>query len=264
MSFINNLFLFVFSFLVVGIYSQQSRTIFFDEVWQISTSKHSHYYECHCFVLENGAFDGAFTCFSMKTDAKVKEYNFSNNVLHGEIKEYYENGYLKLHAFYNKGLPIKNWKEWNENGKIVVDKVFDENSRITKNKKQLTEYEKMYFGIKEFETPVFTTECILMKNEKQKYLCSDTALLEYYKHPPLPPYYFNDSKFSGKTFISKLKYLLSEKGKVIDVEIIETSGDDFLDELAEIHVLNMIPFESAKEYENPIEYWIEAEIVFKF
>jgi len=264
MNLLNKSLVLLFSIITIIGFSQQKKYIYFDETWQISSSKHSQYYECECYVLENGAFDGPFFCFSIKTDVKVKSYHFSNNVLDGEVKEFYENGQMKLQASYNKGLPINEWKEWNEEGELVVNKTFDENSRIQKDKKILTDYEKVYFGNKKFESPVYSTDCILKKDEKEKYLCSDSAMLDYYKHPPLPPNYFNDVKFSGKTFVVTLKYLLSSDGKVIKVKIYETSGDTFLDELAEIHVLNMIPFESAKSYENPIDYWIDADIVFKF
>ena len=265
MNLIQNILLLIFSFISILGISQQQKHLFFDESWQISASKYSQYYDCECYTLKNGAFDGSFTCYNIKTDKKVKVYHFTNNVLDGEVTEYYDNGQMKLHAFYKNGQAIKEWKEWDEEGNLVVDKTFDEQSLITRDKKkQLSEYEKMYFGNKEFEEPVYSTKCILKKVEKERYSCSDSSLLFYYKNPPLPPSYFNDVKFSGKTFKVKLKYLLSSKGKVIEVKIIETSGDIFLDELAETHILNMIPFESAKKYENPIDYWIPADIFFKF
>lgn len=253
-------------YLTVPLYcfSQQKRKVFFDELWQVSSSKQSQYYICECAVLDNGAYDGPFTCFTIGTDAKVKVYNFSNNVLDGEIKEFYEDGSTKLHAFYNMGLPIQTWKEWDRDGNLVVDKTFDENSIILKDKKKLTDYEKMYFGEKDFEAPVFMTECILKQNEKEKYICSDEAMLAYYKHPPLPPSYLSNANFIGKTIVVQLKYELSEDGKVINTKIIESSNDAFLDELAEIHLLNMIPFEAAKRFENPINYWIDAEVIFDF
>lgn len=263
-----NLFIKVFTFFLlitpVHIFAQQKRSVFFDEAWQVCASKNSQHFVCECSVLENGDYDGPFTCFTIDSEVKVKAYNFSNNILDGEIKEFYEDGSLKLHAFYNKGLPIKEWREWGLDGNLVVDKAFDENSVITKDKKKISDYEKMYFGEKEFEAPVYLTECILKKNEKEKYRCSDAALLAYYSHPPMPPSYLEDLNFKEKSIMVSLKYQLSENGKVIDAKIIETSGDAFLDELAQIHVLNMIPFESAKQFENPIKYWIDAEIIFHF
>ncbi len=264
-TFLKPISLFLLLTVSASIFAQQKKYIYFDELWELSSSKYNQYYFCECYVLENGAYDGPFNCYNIVSEAKVKTYHFSNNVLDGEVLEYYENGNVKLHAFYNKGIPTKTWKEWNASGELVVDKVFDENDVIIKDKKKkLSDYEKMYFGEKPFEAPVYTTDCILKKNETEKYKCSDLAMFAYYKHPPLPPSYFNKPSFSGKTFVVKLKYQLSEKGKVIDTKIIETSGDAFLDELAAIHVLNMIPFESAKEYENPIKYWIDADIYFKF
>lgn len=260
----NQLFTFLLLLLPFLSYSQQNMKVFFDESWQISSSKFSRYYVCECFVLESGAYEGPFTCYTIDSEVLVKSYNFSDNILDGEMKEFYENGAKKLHAYYNRGLPVNEWKEWDIDGNLVVDKTFDENSVILKDKRKMTDYEKMYFGEKEFEAPVYLTECILKKNEKEKYRCSDAAMLEYYKHPPLPPNYFDDARYSNQSIVVFLKYQLSEKGKVTDTKIIETSGDAFLDELAQIHVLNMLPFEAAKQYENPIKHWIEAEIIFNF
>ena len=48
------------------------------------------------------------------------------------------------------------------------------------------------------------------------------------------------------------------------LKILKSTGDAFLDILAEAHVLNMIPFESAKQYGNPIKYWQDAQLVFQF
>lgn len=247
-------------------FSQQKKYKNFDVNWEQSTSKHNIAYQCECYVLETGALDGPFKCYIAETDTLIKSYNFVNNILNGEILEYYRNGNLKLEAFYDKGIPIKTWKEWNETGELVVDKMFSDEGKYlgNKNEKQPSEYEKMYFGSKKFEAPIFTTTCIVKNLETLQYSCSDTAMLAYYNTPPLPPNYFNNIKFSGKQFQVKLKYQLSELGKVDTVIIIETSGDAFLDDLAETHILNMMPFEAAKEYGNPIKYWIEAILNFKF
>lgn len=238
----------------------------FDKNWQLSSSKFLQYYQCETYMLENGALEGPFTCYIKGTDTLVKTYFFSNNILDGEVYEYHDNGKRKLIAKYDKGRPVESWKEWNLAGELVVDKTFDENAKITKdkNKKILSEYEKLYFGSKAFEAPIYTSECILKRVENLKYECSEEALNKYYKTPPLPPSYFNDERFSGKEFKVNLKYQLSEKGKVDSVIILKTSGDTFLDDLAETHILNMMPFEAAKEYENPIKYWIEAVLYFRF
>lgn len=257
---ITKLFLYLIMFgLPFIVFSQQKTHVFFDESWQVSTTKYNQYYVCECFVLENGAYDGPFICYDNVSETKLKEYNFSNNVLDGEVFEYFIDGKLKLHAYYDNGVPVKEWKEWNSDGDLVVDKIFDKDDRILTNKKKFTDYEKKYFDIKEFEAPVYSTKCIFKKVDKEKYKCSNEALLEYYKHPPLPPFY----KRPG-TFIVKLKYLISEKGKVSETELLESSGDEFLDDLAETHVLNMIPFESAKKNGNPIDFWIVADIIFEF
>ena len=49
-----------------------------------------------------------------------------------------------------------------------------------------------------------------------------------------------------------------------EVKIIKSTGDEFLDELVEAHVGNMIPFESAKEYGVPINFWKDGQIIFNF
>lgn len=246
-------------------FAQQVGYLSFNENWERTVSKFNIKYECECYTLESGAFEGPLKCYLVGTENLIRHYNFVNNVLHGEILEYFSNGNLKLEAFYDRGIPIKTWREWNANGDLITDKVFSDQGKILgDNKKQYTEYEKIYFGTKPFEPPVFTTECIMKDIESSKYKCSDSAMLKYYNKPPLPPYYFYDEKFSGKDFNVRLKYLLSEKGKVDSVYITETSGDAFLDELAEVHILNMTPFEAAKEYENPIKFWIEAILNFSF
>jgi hypothetical protein len=216
-------------------YSQQKKIMFFDQNWQSSISQYHQYYQCECFVLASGAFDGPFSCYKNGTDTLVKLYHFQNNTLHGEIFEYFDNGNQKLVALYDNGKPINEWKEWNEKGELIVNKNFDEQGKLIKDNfsKDPSDYEKMYFGNKPFEEPVFCTKCILLRNETEKYKCSQTELLNYYKTPPLPPSYFLDIKFAGKQFVVKLKYQLSEKGKVLEVKIVETSGDAFLDELAE-------------------------------
>lgn len=250
----------------VFLLGQQKKYLNFDENWQLSNSQYTQYYQCETYVLENGALDGPFTCYKIYSDTLVKKYHFKDNILDGNVYEYFDNGALKLEAEYRKGQAINSWKEWNEEGELVVDKTFDEEGYLTgdTNKKKLSEYEKMYFGTKPFEEPIYTSECILKGTEYLKYECSQDALNRFYNVPPLPPSYFNDVKFSGKEFQVKLRYLLSEKGKVDSVYILETSGDAFLDDLAETHVLNMMPFEAAKEYENPIKYWMEAILYFRF
>ncbi len=257
---------FVLFLLPIMSFAQQKKYMNFDENWQLSSSKYTQFYQCESYVLENGAMDGPFTCFKYGTDTLVKKYQFTNNVLDGEIFEYHNDGSLKLSAFYKTGVPIKEWKEWDLEGNLVVDKSFDEDGILTKDKnaKKMTEYEKLYFGSKKFEAPIYTTACILKKFDEQKYQCSQEALEAFYKVPPLPPSYFTNVKFANKIFYVKLKYKISEKGKIDDVKIIETSGDAFIDELAEVHMFNIMPFESAKEYGNPIKYWKEAVLEFNF
>lgn len=260
---------FILFFLVcieVSSFAQQKKQLSFDADWKITNIKSLIVYSCETYVLKNGALDGPFTCYKKDSDVIVKKYLFSNNILHGEVFEYFDNGTLKLSAQYDKGTPVRNWQEWNLAGELVVDKTFDGKGKFTleENKKELSEYEKLYFGTKAFEEPVYNTDCILIKIDDLKKKCSDTALFDYYNTPPIPPSYRSDAAFSGKTVQVKLEYLLSEKGRVDSVYILESSGDLFLDDLAETHILNMMPFEAAKEYENPIKYWIEAVLFFSF
>lgn len=255
--------LILFLFLHTILFAQQKTTLFFDANWNAPKSAATRAFYCECFMFENKTLHGPFICYNQKTGDLVKRYYFEENRLHGDIEEYHNDGSLKLKATYNKGLPVGEWKEWDEEGELVIHKTFDDNSRIKKD----------YFTEKEFdykiamgesyhkeEPPIYGSKCLLKKLDKERYKCSDIAMADYYQNPPIPPSYKN----SGAIFITKLKYLLSDKGIVEEVEILESCGDTYLDELASIHVLNMIPFESAKEYGMPINYWIPAEIIFNF
>jgi hypothetical protein len=253
------LFVFIQSFL----FAQQKTTLFFDANWNAPKSAASRVFYCECFMFENKVLHGPFTCYNQETGDLVKRYHFEENRLHGDIEEFYPDGSVKLKATYNKGLPIDEWMEWTEDGTLVTHKTFDENSRIKKDYFTEKEFDyKIAMGksFKKEELPIYGSECLLKKLEKERYNCSDEAMFEYYHNPPKPPSYID----RGGQFVTKLKYLLTDKGRVDEVEIIESSGDTYLDELASIHVLNMIPFESAKEYGMPINYWIKAEIVFNF
>lgn len=252
-----------FIILPVFLYSQKKTTLFFDINWNAPSSASMRAYYCECYMIENKILHGFFICYNHKTDQLVKKYNFEENRLHGNVEEYHQNGNLKLKATYNKGLPIGEWKEWSEDGTLLKHKTFDEESRIKKDyftEKEFDSKIAMGESLKKEEPPVYYSKCILKKIDDEKYKCSNNAMLEYYRNPPKPPSYLNRNEI----FITKLKYLLSDKGIVEDVEIIESSGDAYLDELASIHVLNMIPFESAKQYGMPINYWIEADIIFNF
>lgn len=252
-------FLFAISLLT----AQQKKTLFFDQNWLPAKTASQQFYFCECYTIENDWLHGPFNCYILKTEELVKKYNFEYNKLDGEVFEYFANGELKLQAEYSKGLPIGDWKEWNQNGELIVHRTFDDANRLLKDYFAEGEYDyRMAMGMnqKKEEAPIYTTECMLKKQEKEKYRCSDAAMLLYYSNPPLPP----DYATKGTTFRTKLKYELNYEAIVKDYEIIESSGDEFLDELAGIHVLNMVPFESAKKYGTPVNVWIEAEIVFKF
>ena len=258
---LNTLVLFIFfqSFL----FAQQKTTLFFDANWNAPKSAATKVFYCECFMFEDKTLHGPFICYSQKTGDLVKRYYFEENRLHGDIEEYHEDGSIKLQATYNKGLPVGEWKEWSKDGELVTHKTFDENSRIKKDYFTEKEFDyKIAMGqsFKKEEPPIYGSECLMKKLDEEKYKCSDKAMFKYYNNPPMPPSYVD----RGVKFITRLKYLLTDKGSVEDVEIIESSGDAYLDELASIHVLNMIPFESAKEYGMPINYWIAADIVFDF
>ena len=60
------------------------------------------------------------------------------------------------------------------------------------------------------------------------------------------------------------QFRINKDGIVDEVKIIKSTGDEFLDELVDAHVLNMLPFESAKQQGIPIHYWKDAQIIFKF
>lgn len=254
------------AFLPLIVFSQRKKSLFFDENWQLVNLVELSTYSCDCYVDDREKFVGPFKCYHIASESLVKFYNFSNDVLHGSIKEYYLDGKAKLEAEYFLGEPVHEWKEYDQEGNLVLHRTFDENSRLVKDYFQESNpYDnKMTFSAKKEEAPIYTSQCMLLKMEAQRYACSDEALQSYFSNPPIPPSYLNNSEFSSKTIIVKLKYRINRKGIVDMSELIESSGDSFLDELALAHVLNMVPFEAAKEYGNPIDIWQEAQIIFKF
>lgn len=252
-----------FIFFQSSLFAQQKTTLFFDANWNAPKTSAAKVFYCECYMFENKTLHGPFFCYNQKTRDLVKRYFFEENRLHGDIEEYYEDGSIKLQATYSKGLPIGEWMEWSSDGNLVKHKTFDDKSRIKKDyftEKEFDHKIAMGQSFKKEEPPIYGSECLMKKLDEEKYKCSDKAMFKYYNNPPMPPSYLN----RGIKFITKLKYLLSDKGSVEDVEIIESSGDAYLDELASIHVLNMIPFESAKQYGMSINHWVNAEIIFNF
>lgn len=238
----------------------------FDENWQIARNPALTVYTCECYADENGKFVGTFTCYHKELDVLVKEYHFNQDLLHGAVKEYYLNGQLRLEAEYDNGNPINNWNEFDENGVVVLHRSFASKSPLNSAYAMgTTPYDKvMAMSHKKEEPPIYTTECIRIKIDDQRYTCSDDAILAYLNNPPIPEFLKTDPNYMGKSFTCNLLYTLSESGIVTNVEIIQSTGDQFLDLLAEAHVLNMVPFEAAKQYGNPIVYNLDAQIIFKF
>jgi hypothetical protein len=238
----------------------------FDENWQIARNPATIVYTCECYVDDANKFIGAFTCYHKSLDVLVKEYFFNNDVLHGSVKEFYLSGQIKLNAEYDNGGPVNEWMEYDEKGALVLERVFPDKTVL--NEAYVlgtTPYDKaMAFSHKKEELPIYTSDCIRLKIEDQRYSCSDAAILKYLGNPPLPEVLKSDPAYLGKTFECVLLYTLSAKGIVNTVEIIKSTGDAFLDLLAEAHVLNMVPFESAKQYGLPIPYNLEAQIIFIF
>jgi len=249
--------------LSISLFGQQKKTLFFDQNWLPAQTASHQFYFCDSYVDENNWLQGPFYCYVLKNEELVKQYNFLDNKLDGEVLEYFLNGNIKLQATYTKGLPVGDWKEWDIKGELLSHKTFDDSNRILKDYFSENTFDyKMPMGInqKKEEAPIYTSECMLKKQEKEKYRCSDEAMLKYYLNPPLPPNYLP----KGTELKTILKYELSYEAMIIGYEIITSSGDDFLDELAGIHVLNMVPFEAAKAYGTPVNVWLEAEITFKF
>lgn len=54
------------------------------------------------------------------------EAEFTNNVLNGILKSYFENGKLKYTAFYNNGILYRNSCHYNRNGKKIGEQFFSE------------------------------------------------------------------------------------------------------------------------------------------
>lgn len=255
-------FLFISSFLL----AQQQKTLLFNQNWQSATSRDA-YYKCECYTDSYNKLQGAFNCFEIRTNKLVKQFNFTDDKLDGEAKEYYAEGTLKLEATYKNGLPVGEWYEYDEKGRIKLHRTFDDESRIIKdfNQKELTPYEKLQVDrAKKEEPPIYTSECLRLKIDQQKYDCSEQAIINYISNPPIPPQYKNSTAFAGKTIQCVLSFRINDKGIVDETEILETTGDTFLDELAKAHVLNMVPFEAAKEYGEPINFWKDVIINFSF
>ena len=261
-------------FLIITLFSihysanaQTRKLLSFDADWQVVTSDVKTVFKCDCFVDDKDKLIGAFDCTHLESGQLVKKYQFQNNILHGKITEYYTDGTLKLEAEYNKGLPINEWKEYDEQGRIKLHRTFDEQSRITKDYFQdNTPYDKalaLNVGKKE-EPPIYQTKCMSLKIDGQKYECSEAAILAYLANPPIPPTYKTDPNFAGKSIECLFQFRINNEGEVDEVKIIKSTGDEFLDILVEAHVLNMLPFESAKQYGTPIHYWKDGQIIFKF
>lgn len=260
---------FLFSTLLlvpVLLFAQKKKYMAFDEQWSISTSPENTYYSCNCYVNDAGKFIGKFRCYNIVLDALVKEYSFDNDVLHGEVKEYYNSGQLKLEAEYAEGLPIHEWKEYDEDGTIVLQRTFNEQSQIVQDyyQEQSPYDNAMAFSHKKEEPPIYTTDCIRVKVESQKYTCSEEALAAYLNNPPIPEIFKSNPNYSGRKFECLLMYTISEVGIVESAEIVQSTGDDFLDQLAQAHILNMVPFEAAKQYGVPVPFVKDAQIIFQF
>jgi hypothetical protein len=259
-------FLSILILIPIVLFSQNKKYMAFNEDWQISTSPEQTHYTCNCYVNEAGKFIGKFRCYQLESDVLVKEYSFENDVLHGEVKEYFENGQLKLDAEYAEGLPINEWKEYAEQGRLVLHRTFNEKSQLVQDYfQETTPYNNaLAFSHKKEEPPIYTTDCIRVKIESQKYACSEEAVSQYLNNPPTPEILKRDPKYAGKEFECLLLYTISDKGIVTTAEVFKSTGDDFLDLLAQAHILNMVPFESAKQYGLPIPYTQDAQIIFQF
>lgn len=257
----------IFIFVGVICFAQTKKVLTFDKYWEITTSPAKMAYNCDCYVDEREKLIGPFECVFIENGQVVKKYNFLNNILHGKITEYYIDGTLKLEAEYNKGLPINEWKEYDEFGRIKLNRTFDEQSRITKDYFQAeTPYDKAVslYAAKKEEPPIYKTECIQLKIDQQKYDCTESKLTEYFSNPPIPPSYKTDPNFAGKSIECLFQFRINDKGIVDDIKFIQSTNDEFLDQLVEAHVMNMLPFESAKQYGKPIHYWKDAQIIFNF
>jgi len=245
-------------------FAQNKKYMAFDENWQIARTPELAVYACECYTDENGKFIGTFSCYHSVMDVLVKEYHFDGDILHGSVKEFYLNGQLKLDAEYQEGNPINSWIEYDENGDVILQRSFVSSSTLSNSNAMNTTPYEMSMSRKKEEPPIYTTDCIRIKIDDQKYSCSDLAIQSYLNNPPIPDVLKNDPNYSGKSFVCNLLYTLSEKGIVTNAEIIKSTGDAFLDLLAEAHVLNMVPFEAAKLYGIPIPYNMRAQIIFKF
>lgn len=246
--------------------AQTPKSLLFSESWQLAENPSQIYYECNGYVDEHGLLIGSFTCKIRDVDIVIKEYYYKDNILNGKVKEYFPSGKLKVDAEYQMGKPINDWIEYDEKGKIIFKKTYNEKSLVVQDYfQEKSPYEKLLdTKAIENEPPIYTTDCIKLKVPQQQWSCSEEKLLAYVSNPPIPPSYKNNATYTGKEISCLLKFKINKQGIVDAAEIILSSGDDFLDELAVAHVLNMVPWEAAKEKGQPIDYWQDAQIIFSF
>lgn len=246
--------------------AQQNKQLFFNKDWQITAIEDQIYYVCDCYVNNQNQFIGKFSCYTKSQNVLVKEYHFVNNLMHGPVREYYENAQLKLEATYDMGEAVGEWKEYNQNGDLELHRTFDEQSKVVRDYYQnLTPYEKelMKYNIQE-RPPIYTSDCIRLKIDQQRYDCSEEALAAYFANVPIAEKLKTDPQYAGKTFVCEIAYTINKKGIVYDAEILQSTGDDFLDLLATSHALNMVPFEAAVKNGVAIEYTKNAKLTFVF
>lgn len=258
-----NAFCLLVIFIPILSFSQNSY-IQFTKDWAVSQSDEETYYTCDCTFKYGEILDGSFLCYT-PDDILVREYNFVDNVLDGKVYEYHESGQLKVSAEYNLGMPIGEWKEWDEDGELIVHQTFDEsNSQIANYFQADKKYNPDVEVTKPSEPVIYGTECLLLRIDEQQYECSDEMLAAWYRVPPIPPDYVESGIYSGDTLIVTIKYLVNTKGKVEETELVQSCGDDFLDDLAVVHIENMLPFEAAKRYGKPVGTVMVADVRFEF
>ncbi len=244
----------------------QNKLLYFNDGWEQVAYEDLATYYCECTLDKNELLQGLFICYNIQSGTILKKYTFENNLFNGEVIEFYNNGNVKLKAEYNLGVPINNWIQWDELGDTIFYRSYtNDKVELKQNNSKVTPYEELQNKYKKPSEPaIYGTECLKLDIEDQRYTCSDSTMNNFFLNAPVPPQYKTMPQYIGKQITCKLHFFISKKGIVDDAEILESTGDQFLDELALAHVLNMVPFEAAKSYGMPIGSWKEATLVFNF
>jgi len=141
----------ILCFSILFSYAQKD-TIWYDINWKETSKSKASYFRCHCIQKDNGYWftdyyiSGAIQMegLSLEQNNEVyhglvkwyyengnvfQEVNYKNGVLFGDRKVYFENGTLKNETAYKNGKMDGGWKEYFENGKMKESGSFEKGEK---------------------------------------------------------------------------------------------------------------------------------------